>query len=82
MNPLKIPKFLDIFARSRPLLGLQAGLWTEMRVSVNIKQEVPGKVGTHQLRRVGIKESFENTKIMRFFHSFAAVNGTSGLIMG
>jgi hypothetical protein len=29
---------------------LQAGLWAEMRVSVNIKQELPGRVGTHQLQ--------------------------------
>jgi hypothetical protein len=56
-------------------MGLQVGLWTEMRVSVNIKQKVPGKVGTHQLRRLGIKEPFENTKILRFFRSFAAVTG-------
>jgi hypothetical protein len=52
-----------------------------MRVSVNIKQEVPGKVGTNQLRRVGIKEPFENTKIQSFFRSFVAVTGISGRIM-
>jgi hypothetical protein len=52
-----------------------------MRVSVIIKQEVPGRVETHQLRRVGIKERFENTKIQRFFLSFVVVNGTSGQIM-
>jgi hypothetical protein len=32
-------------------MGLQAGLWAEMRVSVNIKQELPGRVRTHQLQR-------------------------------
>jgi hypothetical protein len=80
-NPLKILKFRDISARSRPILGLQAGLWTEMRVSVNIKQELPGRVGTHQLERLGIKESFESTEIQRFHRSFTAVNGTSGWIM-
>jgi hypothetical protein len=57
----------NFFARSRLLMGLQAGLWAEMRVSVNIKQELPGRVGTHQLRRLDIKEPFENTKILRFF---------------
>jgi hypothetical protein len=62
-------------------MGHQAGLWTEMRVSFNIKQELPDRVGTHQLRRVGIKEPFENTKILRFFRSFVAVTGTSGRIM-
>jgi hypothetical protein len=51
-------------------MGLQARLQAELKISINIKQEVPGKVGhinntsaTHQLRRVGIKEPFENTKI-------------------
>jgi hypothetical protein len=32
-----MPKFRDFFARSQPLLGLQAELWSEMRVSVYIK---------------------------------------------
>jgi hypothetical protein len=78
---LKIPKFRDFFARSRPLLGLQAGLWTEMRVSLNVKQEVTGKVGTHQLQRLGIKETFENTEILSYFRSFAAITGTLVWIM-
>jgi hypothetical protein len=69
---MKIPKFRDFFARAWPLL----------RVSVNIKQELPGRVGTHQLRRLGIKEPFENTKILRLFRPFVAVYGTAGRIMG
>jgi hypothetical protein len=38
-------------------------------------------VGTHQLRKLGIKEPFENTEIQRIFRSFATGNGTSGRIM-
>jgi hypothetical protein len=52
-----------------------------MKVSVYIKQKLPGRVETHQLQRLGIKESFENTEIQRFLRSFAAVNGTSGRII-
>jgi hypothetical protein len=44
-------------------MGLQAGLWSETKVSVSIKQEMPGRVGTHKLQRLGIKEPFENTEI-------------------
>jgi hypothetical protein len=47
-------------------MGLQAGLWTEMRVRVNIKQELPVRVETHQLQRLGIKESLGNTEILIF----------------
>jgi hypothetical protein len=57
-------------------MGLQAGLWTEMRVSVYIKQELPGRVGTYQLQRLSINESFENTVILNIFRSFTAVNAT------
>jgi hypothetical protein len=63
------------------IMVLQARLWTEMKVSVHIKQELPGRVETHQLQRLGIKESFENTEILRYFRSFAAITGTSGRIM-
>jgi hypothetical protein len=49
-----------------------------MRVSDYIKQELPGRVETHQLQRLGIKESFENTEIQRYFRSFPAITGTSG----
>jgi hypothetical protein len=63
-------------------MGLQAGAWAEMRVNVFIKQELPSKIDTHQLRRLGIKESFENSRILRMFCSFVAVNGTTGRIMG
>jgi hypothetical protein len=52
-----------------------------MKVIINIKQELPGKEGTHQLRRLGIKELFENTEILRLFRSFVAVNETLGRIM-
>jgi hypothetical protein len=62
-------------------MALQAKVWTEMRVSVNIKQELPGRVITHELHRLSIKESLENTEILRFHRSFAAVNGTLGRIM-
>jgi hypothetical protein len=49
--------------------------WTEMRVRVYMKQELPGRVRTRQLRRQGIKEPFENIEILRFFRSFAAQMG-------
>jgi hypothetical protein len=52
-----------------------------MKVSVYIKKELTGRVQTHQLQRLGIKESFENTDIQRFLRSFEAINGTSGRIM-
>jgi hypothetical protein len=43
--------------------GFQAGLYAEMKASVNIKQKLPGRVGNQQLRRLGIKEPFVNTEI-------------------
>jgi hypothetical protein len=49
-----------------------------MTVGVNIKQELPVRVGTNQLLRLDIKEPFENTEILRICRSFAAVTGTSG----
>jgi hypothetical protein len=53
----------------------------EMKVNVNIKLELAGRVGTHQLRRLGVEEPFENTENLRIFRSFVAVNETSGRIM-
>jgi hypothetical protein len=62
-------------------MGLQARLQAELKVSVYIKQKLPGKVEIHQLQRLGIKEPFGNTKIQRFFCSFVAITETSGWIM-
>jgi hypothetical protein len=62
-------------------MGHQAGPWVEIRVSVYIKQELPSILGRHQLRRLGIKKSSGNIRILRIFRSFAAVNGTSGRTM-
>jgi hypothetical protein len=59
-------------------MGLQDRLQAELKVSVYIKQELPGRLKTHQLQRLGIKENIE---ILRFFLSFAAITGTSGRIM-
>jgi hypothetical protein len=53
-----------------------------MRVSVSIKQELHGRGGIHQLRRLRIKEPFENTEILIIFRLFGAVNGTSGRTIG
>jgi hypothetical protein len=47
-----------------------------MRVSVYIKQELPCRVGTNQVRGIVLKEPFENTEILGFFRSFKAINGT------
>jgi hypothetical protein len=49
-----------------------------MKVSVYIKQELSGRVETNQLQRLGIKEPFENTEILRYFRSFAAITGVLG----
>jgi hypothetical protein len=60
-------------------MGLQAGLWTEMRVSANIKQKLSVRVGTHQLQRLGILRKYRNSDI------FSLVRGrywTSGWIIG
>jgi hypothetical protein len=45
----------------------QAGLRAGMKVNVFIKLELAKIVETHQLQRLDIKESFENTVFRDFF---------------
>jgi hypothetical protein len=63
-------------------MGLQTGLWVEMKVSFYVKHKLPSRIRkTHHLRRLGVKESSENTEILSFFYSLGAVIETSGRTM-
>jgi hypothetical protein len=81
-EPFENTKFQRFFRSFAAVNGTSGQIMDGNESQCQYQTGIARYSGTLQLRRLGIKEPFENTKIQRFFRSFAAVNGTSGRIMG